>query len=730
MSRPVGAAPADAKRLAAMLEFVHRTVSLRRAFVLYGPGNAMYAGNIEGWRQAADLFFTGQEGIELTGAGRALFFGDTLMPGGSPFVRDLAENFRRLIIRRISIQAGIDEAELRALMEMLSRDSRGLLLKGGAAAFLRERGVKSAAVIENVYLRREGGAGEATLDEASLTDDDLAFIRRQIKNMIALARDGFALRGEERGLLTEAAEHPTFMGELLKEMAGEAAGPEGTLAARADAMSEVLDVLAGQIRKGGARDEAFARQAFSGMLSAVEEPLRLEVLRAQFDDAGQLPPVLDEDVYGADENVLVGFIVDLFRRDPGAPARLRPLTGRLMGAGDEFGRLLDRIGEACREGGLDAAPLARALEEGARSVSRTGRPPAPPAPGGAAPGGLPAALPPDFGERFRKALAECADVETAVLSELLRAGAVTTEFAGRVAARIAELAAGGTDAAWGLLRALIDAAKSGGGAAAPLVSGIVWLFTGGAARPLLDSPVGAEEKAAAIADIIGIVPPPDAAAVWGALAGGAGESPFRDLLVEAGRREPKAVGEVLRAQAASGRWDVLSRSLEVLEALPAEISSPLMLDLCRHPEAKVRARAVGMLGRSGLAEAPMVLDRMTADGDPDVRRAAIPFLGLVGGERALPRLIEIAEGARDRWDAEDRVLACRALGRSGRREAVRPLAALLERAGDLLAGEGGRHLRASIRFALESIGGEEARAALDRDARRGTSPLRRLFGGR
>jgi HEAT repeat protein len=118
---------------------------------------------------------------------------------------------------------------------------------------------------------------------------------------------------------------------------------------------------------------------------------------------------------------------------------------------------------------------------------------------------------------------------------------------------------------------------------------------------------------------------------------------------------------------------------------------------------------------------------LAGDRDRGVRHVAIPVLGRLGGEAAVDRLIEIVEDSGGQWGVEDKSLACRALARSGGERAVPALANLLREIREHGDERASRSLRASVRFALESIAGPSARSILKEDVDRPTSFLGRLF---
>jgi hypothetical protein len=717
-----------------MLEFIHRLVSLRRALVLYGRGNVMFTENLQSWRTAAAPFFKERGAVEITTAGNKLFFGDTLIGRGSPFVRELVENLRRLIIRRLSIYREIDDGELCTLMDMLSHESRALLVKGGPVVFLREQGVQHVGVIENVYLKRVGEEGEIPLEEAGLNLDDLNFIKGQLKNMIALAREGFELRGEERGLLAEVAQQPTFMGELLREMTGEGKGEAAPdLRTQGEEMSEVLEVLVTELRKGGRLDDDFFREAFSGALSAIEEPLRLEVLRSQCATAGQLPPLLRDAVFDCSRESVRDFILGLFARDREELWRAQSLLKHLAPDREVYDRLDGPLAEGCRERGLDREKLKIALR-GVLEPLLMRKPP------------LTAAAAEELAE-MRAQMRKLAGVKTdtaavgaylgggdvageelIILSGLLGGGGLSVKLADRAASRIRGLCEkGAAERAWPLLRVLLTYMGSGDSAlAGEIGKEIGELCRQGVARALLSSPMPAEAKTELLTDMVKALSPEDAAALWEELASGDIQD-AGDLLAEVGKREAKAVATLLRVLSTKGRADLVARSVDVLAALPPAMATPLLLDFCRHTEPKVRLRAVSLLGRAGIAEAIPFLLVMVGDRDCEVRRTAIPILGHLGGAQAAEKLLEIAGDARGVWDVEERVLACRGLAKCGGERAVPALARLLADIRESGREEELRSLRGSARFALESIGGEQARQALDGDARRSTSLFQRLF---
>lgn len=734
MDTSAGRPPVDEKLYGCMMDFVHRTVSLRRAWVLYGRGNAMLEENLDNWRAAAVILFQGREQIEITTAGNRLFFGDTLLDNESPFTRELVEILRRLVIRRLTLLKGIEGEELYQLMDLLSQEGRAVLVKGGPVVVLRDAGVKKIRVVENVYLKRVGQAGEILLDEGKLTLDDLGFIRRQLMNMLALAHEGFQLRAEERGLLAEAVEHPTFMSELLAEMSGGGGGAAGpALRVQGEGISEILDTLLTEVRKGGQKDEGQLRKHLSDTMCAFDEPTRLEILAAEFESAGMLAPVLDKGVFDFPSEQLGQFIAAMVDRDPREAACASSLLRRLIPDEAAYRAVAGCVKSACEALGADAAKVEAMLKEALGPLSREAA--------------AAEENPVKAADEIASRLAPLAEVTTAglsssfsrggedmqeagVLSGLLRGDAATPALAARASLRIRGFVEKERGAeVFTLFRSLLSLLRSGDTALAHAARDEMrGLSADNVAGALLLSPAPAEERVGLMEEIVHSLPPEDAAEAWGAMLAGA-TSELREVFVETGRRSAGTVADLLRRQMAGGKPEVIARSLDILRTLPDEFSTPILTDLCRHPDASVRIRAVSALGKSGGAYALPSLQSLVKDRDGEVRRTVIPLLGHCGGEAAVRTLLEIVSDAKGEWGSEERVLACRALAKCGGLKAVPILAAVLARARGGRREKDAQMLLSSARFALESIGGPEAQTALREEApAAGRSIFKRLFG--
>lgn len=726
MSEPHRHRPIDEKLYGGMMDFVHKTVSLRRAFVLYGRGNAMCVENLEQWCEAVSLLFKEIDPIEITTAGNKLFLGDSLLSAESPFVKELTENLRRLIIRRLTLQEGIEEKEIFLLMEMLSSESRALLLKGGPASFVKEAGVEHVSVIENIYLKRVGQAGEIALDQTKLNDEDLRFIQRQLESMIDLRREGFELRKEERGLLSEVAQHPTFMGELIKEMAGAGAqAPDA--AAQAEEMSEILEILAAEMRKGERSSQAFLSDSFSNVLLTFDEPTRLEILHAQFKTAGQLPPLLNDSVFACLPEHVGDFILDICRRDEKAPRKVGSLIKRLIPNEDALREIVPRLNAA----GVTKDAVERLLKE----ISDLYKPPPAPFHKEASQAsiqeivkGIEKTGPPPL--EFADSLAAVDDrrEEVPVLSELLRGDAASPKLVRTAAARVKSLVkSGSTDGACMLFSALLAAGAADKSIEDAVLKEVKELCEGEDLRSILVAPLPLDDRGGLVAAAVRILSPEDGARLWERLVSDSDER-VHEAITDAGRRESHKVAELVRRQIAEGGMAFTARGLDVLTAMPAALSVPILMELCSHPEAGVRLKAVALLGRAEVKGAEPLVVMLAGDREPEVRRVAIPVLGRLGGEAAVTKLLEIVEDPGGQWGLEDKALACRALARVGGERAVPALANLLRAIRERGDERASRMLRASVRFALESIAGPAARDALKEDMGRPPSFLGRLFG--
>ena len=732
MNASAGRTHGDEKLHRGAVEFVQRTASLRRAWVLYGRGNAMFLENLQSWRLSADPLFAARDFIELTTAGNKLFFGETLIGGDNPYARDLVETLRRLIIRRITLLKGVGDEELCVLMEMLSQESKALLAGGGPVAFLRRANAGKVRVIENIYLKRVGQTGDIDLDEGKLTLDDLHFIRGQLGNMLSLAGEGFDLRNEERSLLSEVVEHPTFMGELLRELAEKDAGaaPE-PIAAKGAAIAEMLNAFLVQLRKGGGIDETRLGKRISDAVRVLDEPTRLETLAAEFGTAGQVAPVLDSEVFDSRPEQVGRLVVGIFQRDPKEMRRASMLLRRLAPSEEARREVAARVREECGARGADA-------DEAERVFLESLGPPEPPADADEA-GAEPDAV------RLAALLAPHAAVTTSgllasletggeeeradqVLSALLAEGGATPKLAARAAARVREHAKGGFG---GKARPLFDAllllAEAGEKACVAAAGEIQGLCAEGVAEALLRSADSVEDRAALLTEIARRLPAERTGPLWAAVLGGDPEP--MQALAEAARREPATVAGLLQHLFRDADASLIARAGEIMRELPGELSTPILAELCRHPDASIRLKAVSALAKAGGAQASPFVRVLVNDGDAEVRRTAIPLLGHCGGEGAEEALIEIAADARGVQGEQERALACRALAKCGGPRAVDALAAILRRTHGGPRGKDAQLLRSSARFALESIGGEAAQEALRGDAPPRRSLFGRLFGG-
>ncbi len=726
MSEPHHQHPIDEKLYGSMMDFVHKTVSLRRAFVLYGRDNTMCTENLERWHGAAALLFRDGDVIEITSAGNKLFLGDSLLGADSPFVRELTENLRRLIIRRLTLQEGIEEREIYLLMEMLSSESRALLLRGGPVTFVKEAGVEHISVVENIYLKRVGQAGELTFDQTKLSDEDLHFIQRQLKSMIDLRREGFELRKDERGLLHEVAQHPTFMGELIKEMAAaEPGAPEA--AGRAEEMSEIFELLATELKREERSSQVSLSNSFSNALLMFDEPMRLEILHAQFGAAGQLPPLLNDSVFACTPEHVGDFILNMLRRDEKGPLRMGSLIKRLLPNEEALQKIVPHLKAA----GITKDAVEKLLKEIRELYSP------PPAtlrkealraePQGIVSEIEEADLPsPEFAVSLVKIDDRCEEVP--VFAELLRGGVMTPKLAHTAAARVRRLVKDGSaDGGCMLFSALLDAASTDKTLGDAVRKVIRDLCEGEELRSILVAPLPLDDRGGLVAAAVQSMAPEDGARLWERLVSDSDER-IHDALADVGRREARRVAELMRFQIANGSIGVATRGLNVLAAMPAELSTPILVELCSHAQPEVRLKAVALLGRAEVRGAAPLVSMLAGDSEREVRYVAIPVLGRLGGEAAVVRLLEIVEDSGGQWDAEEKALACRALARVGGERAVPALANLLKKIRERGDERASRALRASVRFALESIAGPRAKEALKEDVDRPGSFLGRLLG--
>lgn len=729
MSEDIQVNTADEPLRKILIDFLRATVTLKQAAALYGRNNVTFKEAEARWHEAAGKAFKGSGKIEIIVAGTNLFVGEMLMDPDSSIVGDLVENMRSLIIRRLTFTKVPPREELYTLLEMLSSETKALLLEGGPVMFLADRGVKSIQSVENVYMKRLGEVGKSAPARDEISEDDLRSVGTQLKNLISLRGRGMELRKQESDLLADLGRHPTFMGELLKEMSGEGEGnataPERY--AQAGEISDTIEALFGVISKDPVEGEKLARQAFSGALKEMEEPLRLELLATQFREAGQLPPVLDDEVFDCSTEGVGKLILDTYERDRAGLGPLAPLLERLIK--DKEGReaVINSIKEGCTDRGLDDRGIAVFLEK------VIGASPTKPLPG--SPAGreeaqtiIEACLAQIRGlgdisvdrDEVASYITSVGSLGEAVIvfAELVHGKAATVTLTEKAGRRVGELVEAELfDNAGTLFDGLIKAAGVGNQDVAESAKlQLKELWERGDVRSILVSPIDIRTRSGLLALMVQCLPQEDAVGLWEKLLQDK-DTRVHELLIEAGSSVGQAVAEMIRSQISGGGAELLSRSATLLGVLPAEASTPILEELCRHPQPTVRLRAISVLGKVGGEKVIPLLQVMAGDSHGEVKCTAIALLGHLAGGRAMGTLLEIVENSGGEWDVKERALACRALSKCGDESAVPVLARLLAERRRGRPAKEQQALRASLRFTLESIGGGAAATALRQDDR-------------
>ncbi|MCS7034007.1 MAG: HEAT repeat domain-containing protein [Phycisphaerae bacterium] len=123
-----------------------------------------------------------------------------------------------------------------------------------------------------------------------------------------------------------------------------------------------------------------------------------------------------------------------------------------------------------------------------------------------------------------------------------------------------------------------------------------------------------------------------------------------------------------------GSADTRIKALQVISEL--DLSEPLkdsIIPLARHANARVRSKAIALMGSSGIVPPDVLLERALRDADPRVRANAIEALDATRHEQLLPLLTERARSNHNR----ERANAIRALYRVSPETARTALLAML-----------------------------------------------------
>jgi hypothetical protein len=705
-----------------LLHFIRTIVTLRQTIVLYGKGNASVKEAQEHWKKAAQSIFEKMEIIEITAAARNLFVGDVLLDQKSGFVRELVENLRRLIIRRLSLKRGIEDEELNALMEMLSLDTRELLLKGGPTAFLTERGVQNVQVLENIYMKRMELVGQGELETTKLNIEDLRSIKRQLKKFISMRGEGFELNGQERELLAETGKYPTFMGELIKETSGaekEAGDPAERMAA-AERVSRNLDTLYDEMHKVRDFEEDSFNSSLSKAMLQFDEKMRMEIMAEQFDHAGLLAPLLERETLQCKVEPLAELIVEHHALDPARLDHLFPLLSKIIKTNELLKKTIDSVRNLCKKNKSDAAPIIKKLEKEIGDYLK--KPPEPPSLSGDD-----AAL--KLQESLRQLLTiKKVDLDPAKMSSFLTAGAPESRETVILAHLLRTVESSGklTKKAALRARALI---RSGHAQEAHLLltslkkppgvkddapgnetyKRIRSLCEDGTLRSFLDSDAESDSKALILSDILHLLPAEDGSRLLQSLMEGDANE-INAILPQVGRTASETFLRLFQSYLREGNVAKLVGSLTMLEHIVPEKTVPLLKELCARREPELKLRAASLLSKLSPGDAKPFLLTMIEDADGEVRKRAIHLIGHFGLKEAQAKLIAIASRQSGKRDVEERTLACRALAACGDEKAVPPLVAILK-----TEGRGARtndQLITAVRFALESIDSPAARSAL------------------
>lgn len=120
----------------------------KKAVSMYPPHHEMCAKAVEDFQQAFKEYLELENDFSLRIVGDEFFFEEKLMARESVLHYPLIKELKSKDIGGITIQAGIDPAELIAFLQLLNMNAEELRAKGGIAKLMEERGIASITLDE------------------------------------------------------------------------------------------------------------------------------------------------------------------------------------------------------------------------------------------------------------------------------------------------------------------------------------------------------------------------------------------------------------------------------------------------------------------------------------------------------------------------------------------------------------------------------------------------------
>ncbi len=192
----------------------------------------------------------------------------------------------------------------------------------------------------------------------------------------------------------------------------------------------------------------------------------------------------------------------------------------------------------------------------------------------------------------------------------------------------------------------------------------------------------------------------------------------RARIVESIQIIGSAAENAILASLNDDRWYVVRNLTILLGDIGGERSIFSLEKVLNHKDSRVVRAAIRSLNKIGTATASRVLGRAIERGSDEVRAIVIPACAVAGNEAILPQLLDIVRGKPQLAGSDAvRKKAIEALGKVGSRQAVKPLAEILEKRSLFTMAEDVETRLGAVR-ALGAIGGDEAVEALERAARK------------
>ncbi|NQT23197.1 MAG: HEAT repeat domain-containing protein [Candidatus Omnitrophica bacterium] len=332
---------AEEARVSAIAKRFIRQASVSvKNFKMFGPGHPVLEQSVKNtYGLIADLL-TGKDSATITLVGTSLLYENIPLKNTDPKVYSLITDMKECNISSLTFVAGLKEAELNILLEIISEGPKPIKDEGGLTKFLQKKNIPNIK------------ADEVFFKKVTKKEEESRKTEKELENLLVmnylLGKTSIS-ENDIQALVDNISINPQKMGKVISDVAlskgkiarskAEKKG-EGKYANNTDLSEQKDDVdivrssiekIAGHIKNAPGKTDGDVKSDIGSLLLALEPSLRSRVLKADNLKIGDDNESFTKEILsGFSDEILVDLIVSEFAGRQSSIVETRKLIQKLI----------------------------------------------------------------------------------------------------------------------------------------------------------------------------------------------------------------------------------------------------------------------------------------------------------------------------------------------------------------------------------------------------------------